>query len=89
MGHGDAARQCREPGMAVPKGAQSRLKLKQLDCVGQRERGVSRGGPGGFILPVRRVIGEPKPTLTDSFSPATSFVCLPFERRDREGGGLL
>ena len=60
--------------MAVPKGAQSRLKLKQLDCAGQRERDVSRGGPGGFVLPAGTVMGEPKPALTVSLSPASSLL---------------
>lgn len=62
------------------EGARSRVRLKQLDCAGQREREVSRGGPGGFVLPARTVMGEPKPALTVSLSPASSLLFFfPFE----------
>lgn len=74
MGQGNAARQRGELCMAVPKGAQSRLRLKQLDCAGQRERDVTRGGLGGFVLPARTVVGKPKPALTVSLSPASSLL---------------
>lgn len=61
---------------AVPGCAHSSLRLKRLDCAGQRERDVAEGGRG-VVLPVRTVMGKPKPAkpaLTVSLSPASSLL---------------
>lgn len=81
---GDAAGQPRELCMAVPQGAQSRLRLKESDSAGQREGLLAELGEG-LILPTRAVMGKAAPALDVSLSPASSLLFFFFPSKERWG----